>query len=327
MATPPSDETRSLFKLLGDREWHRYEDVLNDLAATVPPGKAVRRYEDRLIASREFRGDNKTEIVLSETEQIELGARAIAQTTISSWKGRGIIQRGDSREEKEIRIKPGFRTWGLSDLIRPEPTRGEDGAPTQTPEEGGGYTDLQGRGSEPPVTAAGTAEVPLELAADPEVAHPIVRINGYERYLGDAVPGYVFEPPADEPPSQPPTDEPPVQESDWIPQDDADYRWGEQARSVTGDEPAECGICGLAVIDQQLHDRWHEAQSQALREQPMALVDEVTLRTLVSGEIGQCLDRFQDGMQQYLSAQFAQLDERIRALKTPQNQSSRWRSR
>lgn len=112
MATPPSDDTRTLFKLISDGEWHRYEEIRDRIAEKVPPGRALRKYQERIEYKRKYSGDPTYDTSASEDERIELGAKACAQVVITSWKGRG-IQHREHAGQKWIRVRPGFRSWGL----------------------------------------------------------------------------------------------------------------------------------------------------------------------------------------------------------------------
>lgn len=293
MATPPSDDTRTLFKLLADQDWHTYESVRDALAATVPPGRALRKYEERLKASRSFRKIVDHQTTLTEDEQIFYGARACAQVTISSWKGRGIIQRVSPQGGKEIKIKPGFRAWGLDPVDQPV----EPASEAQDPVSG----------------AVPTPEVP---PADSDASEPsrqgettVSRDEGPEPV---AVGDFRLQ----ERPGQ----------SAAVP-DSAEEVHAESSLSVTASELRTCEECGLAVADQTLHDRWHERQKQSLLEQPMALFDEVTLRTLIEGILAKSLDHFQLGLQEYLDQQFSQVHGAVWYLRQTKSSPKPWSGR
>jgi hypothetical protein len=114
MATPPSDETKVLFRLLADGEWHLYDDVRNEIARLIPPGKGLRRYEQNVEYKRQYRQDPSYDTSLSEDDRIFYGQRMLAQAVITSWKGRGVIFTGDgSSEPKRLKIKPGAKPWGV----------------------------------------------------------------------------------------------------------------------------------------------------------------------------------------------------------------------
>lgn len=301
MATPPSDDTRRLFKLLDDGDWHNYNRIRDGVAEKVPPGRALRKYQERLIDGRRLRGDNKAEIPLTEDEQIFFGARALAQSTITSWKGRGIIARGEG-SEKEIKIRPGFRAWGLVAAAK------SAGGTPGTVEGAGGSTEVPPEDSVPSEGAGGPLPEPARPIPEPAAAstEPVV---------------------APMPVPEPTVNAVHHDEADsWIPKTSEDYAWPPN-RSTTGSERIACPECGAEILNQQNHDRWHEEQKQTAREQPMALVDEVTLRTLISGEIGQSLDEFQGGMQRYLAGMFAQVERQINDLKPTAERPKSWRSR
>lgn len=325
MATPPSDETKMLFKLLSDREWHRYEEIHLALAHTIPPGKALRRYENRLQASRGFRGDNKTDIVLSETEQIDLGQRGIAQATISSWKGRGIIQRGDG-PTKEIKIKPGFQSWGLAEVVpSAKPGEPQTGAPQDPPNAGGGYPEVPRADSEPSSAARAAQE------QHPEPAPVAVASVTDEPAPPGVDKGSSFRPVEPLPRREP--------NSTWIPEDQAHYAWPGAPRGVTGEERVtaptppvvSCLDCGAMVGDQEIHEDWHVSQASAESHQIRITFDEETERAVadrvqeaMAPLLDQALDRFQQGMQDYLETKFAQLEACLINLQTAPKRPDRW---
>jgi hypothetical protein len=174
MATPPSDDTRTMFRLLADGEWHSYAKIKAEIAKTVPPGRALRKYQERLRQNRELRNDPNTEIIRSEDDQIRLGAAACAQITMTSWKGRGIIVRGEG-PTKQCKIRPGFKSWGLE---QPTPA-GESQDPSKEP---GGYTEVPPSDSDPPEAARATGEeasepnpaAAVEASAEPAIPDDVI---------------------------------------------------------------------------------------------------------------------------------------------------------
>lgn len=314
MATPPSDDTRTLFKLLADRDWHPYEEIRDALAATVAPGRAIRKYEERLEASRKFHKAGSPQTLsaeLTEDEKIFYGQRAFAQITISSWKGRGIMQRVEN-DKKEIRIKPGFRAYGVADA-----------EPTQEPQKVQGSTD-------PPQADSVVSESPAQPPAEvPVVELPTGPVPSDFRA---AALGVQPEPAAEVKPEpisvvQQPDDVPKVQPAERLAelaretrQRETDFQVGlrkfqipKASQPVTPEPTPECSICGLGVANKQRHDQWHEEQNRPSDRPEMALLDEDALRTLLGDVMGQGLDRFQEGMQSWLQQQFAQLEASIGA--------------
>ncbi len=158
MPTPPSEESMVLFKLLSDGQWHRYLDVLEHIARTVPPGKAIRKYEEKIEYKRRIRNDPHYDTPASESERIEYGARHLARVAINSWRERhALMQRGE-KPETELRLKPGFKLWGVDS---------EDGEEAQSVVEGSGVPSPTPGDSEGLEAAAGPAEeVPATSAAE-----------------------------------------------------------------------------------------------------------------------------------------------------------------
>ena len=84
MATPPTDDTRQLFKLLADGGWHSYEEIRDEIARAVPPGRALRKYQERIDYARKQKGDPEYDTDLSEDDRIYYGQRSCAQIVITS---------------------------------------------------------------------------------------------------------------------------------------------------------------------------------------------------------------------------------------------------
>lgn len=131
MPTPWSNEARALFKVIGDRQWHPYGEVLDKVAATVAPGKALRYYERRLNYRRSYSGTQQTQVILTEDERIHFGARAMAERMIQGIKAKNLDFRGNG-EDKQIRIRPGVSLWKVD--LPPETPEKPSGVPQTTPE-------------------------------------------------------------------------------------------------------------------------------------------------------------------------------------------------
>lgn len=105
----PLDESRLApwTKLLWDRsswEWQPVEPVVADAMRLVPPGKALRRYQDRSAAARERAGAKKADYrELSEAEQIASGQRAFARDGLSSLRTNGHLETEDGPEGQYFR--------------------------------------------------------------------------------------------------------------------------------------------------------------------------------------------------------------------------------
>jgi len=285
MATPPSDDTKTLFRLLENEEWHPYLEIRDRLAATVPPGRSLRKYNERLESSRRFRNDQRAETTLTESERIFYGARACAQVTISSWKGRGVQQRTENGV-KQIRKRPGFQVWGIGSTAG-EAEKGEEAArpDAEAPEKAGGYTEVPPEDSEPSTTLTESAE-----GASVE----------------EALPSKVVE-------------EPIKPEDSWEVKASNAFALAQPLLpTVTNSAWRACPECGIGVGDQELHDQWHAAQNT---DPEVQLLDKVTLHTLVGVVMRQVLDEFQDNMQGWLEEQFAQLSDQIASTRRP---GQRW---
>lgn len=110
--TPFSTEVRTLFRLLedpsGDRRWHDFRDIKERLANTVAPGKALRRYEERLAKRRERGGHAPMVNEVSEDEKILFGQRLIADNVIQAIKRKwlDVEHNGGGFGHKMVRLKP-----------------------------------------------------------------------------------------------------------------------------------------------------------------------------------------------------------------------------
>lgn len=311
MATQPTDDSKALFRLIADGEWHSYDDVRDQIALQVPPGRALRKYEERLRGSRAFHQTRNPTPELSEDEKIFFGAKACAQIAISSWVGRGLLKRNDVDGGKFIRIKPGFKSYGIP-IETPEDPQKESAAAPKGPDEAEGYPEVHPSDSELPqtrpappdeVSERGESQTGAEVTEEPPTRfidpEPVRRIIATPD--GWTVEG--MEP---------------------IGADDAEPVEEKPSPAVTVLDMVSCDSCGLLVMDPTAHERWHEDQKQAFEQNAMALFDEVALRTLFSDEIGHNLDKFQLGMEQYLNARFEHVERRLEALRTPNWASNRW---
>lgn len=285
MPTPPNDDTRQLFRILADGEWHDYEVVRDALAATVPPGRALRKYEERVLYARKYKNNPQYDTQLSEDERIHFGARACAQIAITTWKGRGVDHRivGD---RKMIRKKPGFKVFGL---------------------------DLGRTPADPPAQDSG----PSETAARP-VDEPSVKLTAcvVDETVGQADPEPGDKAQPDEPVAQvgeaaEPQDEP--EAGDAAEGGTPGLQERPESQSVMPEAYDTCETCGLFVSDKQLHDAFHADHPRASGSRDMALFSESEMRHLLTTVVSEELDQFQVGMQTYLAAQFALLESQIAA--------------
>lgn len=296
MATPPSDDTRTMFRLLGDREWHNYAQIKAAIAATVPPGRALRKYQERLRQNRDLRNDPNTEILRSEDDQIKLGAAACAQITMTSWKGKGVISRGEG-PDKEIKIKPGFSSWGIEAVRMSE---------EQDPGKAGeGYTDLPPRDSEPSEPSAAGAqgasepEPERQPAPEPRSPEPVAVEEDVLPAASDT--GSVLLDGS-------------VPPGPWVPHSLPEPMAAPAEGSsqyVTNVPVWSCPECFMAVTDEAEHHRWHREIKSGTEHPEMALLDQEAMRTLLGDVTRQALDDFQVGMQDWFEARFAELERQI----------------
>ncbi len=104
LASPMSTEARILLKLLDDGRWHDYTAVRVRLAATVAPGKALRRY-DTNEASRVARRGPRIGPQLSDEEKILSGQASIATDVMHSMRKHHIDVR-DLDGTRQVRRRP-----------------------------------------------------------------------------------------------------------------------------------------------------------------------------------------------------------------------------
>jgi hypothetical protein len=283
MGTPLNDETKTLFRILADEQWHRYDEVKDAIAKTIPPGRALRKYEDRLKSSRAYR-QPETVKVITEDEKILYGGRACAQITISSWKDRRAVISRTEAGDKWIKMKPGFEPWKLDPSI-PAPSLpkglGEPGGSPEVPP-----------GDSEPSTAA---PAPVEPPAQPPPPEPVP-----------------VEPSSPDTPAPPPPDPAPAPEPE--PAFPFQHDPPPPLPVVSISALPDCPACGLLMVDEARHERWHEDQKRAAASPEVTAIDDVTLstlRTLLGDVMRQGLDEFQKGMQDYLDHQFSQVEARL----------------
>lgn len=329
LATPPNDDTKMLFKLLSDREWHSYTEIKKALARTVPPGRALRKYAERVEYNRRSQHASY-EVMPSEDAQIELGQLGIAQACLSSWRGRGIMFRGKG-SGKEIKVKPGFTSYGIPGF---EP--GNTGTGEQDP-------DFQGAGV--PEVSPDDFEPPAEDGRAGNEDHPVVHAHGQHTFHEHSAADYAdHQQPiegerlptdpltvVDDPIERPPADAEPVDEvPKWVPlqgendeqplsdpHSDEAYRWPTNTVMVPVTATA-CIGCGMLVLDVELHQKWHLELTEE-RSGPDFTLEELMQRfdNAISGK----LDSFQAGMELWLTDQFTALEQAIALSRTP----VRWR--
>lgn len=128
--TPYSPEARFLMKLLEDRQWHDYGEIKSKLAAAIGPGKALRKYQERLDRRRERLGNNPMASEPSREEKIRFGQRLVADTVFQTSK-KGMLEYNDNAGgygRRHVRLKPGIEIPSES---ASGPITDEDDAPAQ----------------------------------------------------------------------------------------------------------------------------------------------------------------------------------------------------
>lgn len=299
MATPPSDESKLLFKLLIDRDWHSYEEVKAQIARTVPPGRALRKYRTDFnsYASKLPGGRNTNyEGSKSEDEKIQIGKNSVAGTTISAWKRSGaLIERGE-RKGRQIRVRKGWTSFqfpGYEQEIEQDP-----------PSEALGYTD-------PPPGDSVPSEGNRSLLESSPGSDPVVggESEGFIRRAEEWAAARVGSPVEVLHVQQ-------VGDREWqVVDPPAVHPVSPEGGLLAAPESAQhCELCGLVVGDKGVHAKWHEQQAQADTPPEMALLNETQLRVVVRSELATVLDQFQVGMQNHIDVGFAQMEAMIGAV-------------
>jgi hypothetical protein len=287
MGSPISDDSKTLFRLILDGKWHRYDEIKEAIAKTVPPGRALRRYERQLQTSRAYHRRSEDQAPVSEDDKLLYGARTCAQNAISSWKERKAIIHRVEAGTKWIKMKPGFEPWLLDSSI-PRPQTTESG------EEPGGLPEAPPGDSEPSEADPEGAQEAAALQPEPQPPPERSAVEEeFDRLIDESSRG--AEP---EPESYPRLIDDPAPPS----------------LSVIMKELPSCVACGLLITDETRHANWHEDQKQASAAQDVAIFDEVTLRTLLGDVMRLALDSFQAGMQGYLDHRFAEVEARLIAI-------------
>jgi hypothetical protein len=175
MATPWSQDVQFLISMLDDYQWHEYEQVMVSLAQKIPPGRALRRYEDRIGYRRARNGTTKFLVDHSDDEKIRRGQRLLANVAYSSLRRRFLdIRMVEGRKEIRLRL-------GATPQSAPDPVQGGPGTPAAVSEPTAPTPPAQ-----QPVTPA-----PAELTE--ALVRSIVREElstlqrGLERYLTEVV--------------------------------------------------------------------------------------------------------------------------------------------
>ena len=87
-------------------EWQSREDILKKRSPMVPPGRALRKYEDTAAnAMRSTGRRERTKPELTETEKIYSGARALAQASLGSLVSSGRAEMADGPDGKASLIR------------------------------------------------------------------------------------------------------------------------------------------------------------------------------------------------------------------------------
>lgn len=132
MGSPMSMESRTLLRLLADGEWHPLKEIYEKLALTVPPGKALRRYETKAVQWEMKYGPRKTP-ELSDDKKIASGQRTLANVAINSLKIRHVEITGTG-DHRKIRLRPPTcECQSRKELLDPVDDEPEPAAPASEP--------------------------------------------------------------------------------------------------------------------------------------------------------------------------------------------------
>lgn len=284
MGTPPNDDSKTLFRILADGEWHNYAQVRDALGRTVAPGRALRKYQEGIDFQRRYRNDPNYDTSHDDGVRIRLGQRKCAQVAISSWRRNDAIESRGENLQKEIRVKPGFRAYGIPGFepqaVMQDPVV-EPGGSTEVPPDDSVASEGAADGGDELVEPG----EPVAIAQrDPEEVRAFVRDpqnSGHwmavERSESSQNP---FEPHRALPYEAP--------------------------RTTPSWDPV-CPVCGLAVSDQGRHDAWHGRLDRVLEPQESFVLTRSQVADVVADVMRQELDQFQRGMQSWLMQQFLQL--------------------
>lgn len=300
MATPPNDDTKVLFRLLVDQQWHSYWEVRDAIAKTIPPGRALRKYEEGVSFRRRYKhgNDPSYDSNLTEQDRIEYGARSCAGITITSWTRSGaLLRRGEGRD-KEIRVKPGWTSWGIPGY---EPGTGEqDSAHQEQGDVARSSTDRPPEDSEPLETAPVHAQEPSPAVEVVPETPTVVPGEG----LAESITEFRVLPRLDRV-SLP---LPPVAQA-------SNPAWVPGGIPVPAESPLACSRCGLAVGDRGVHDRWHAESVNSETPAELSLLNESQLKDLLSKEVIDAIGVFEENQRMWLAERFTELEHAIIGLK------------
>lgn len=340
VGTPPTDDSLRLFKLLGDMQWHSFFEIRDQISELVPPGRAIRAYEKDLNYRRQYRNDPNYNTALSDDEREKIGRRKCASIAISAWREKGLEIRGEG-SKKEMRIRPGFTSWSIPGF-EPKP---EASAP-DPPSEPEGPTDPPPDDSEAAEAPVPVVEAPpspqVVVAGPPEPAEPVQAPEPVEEPVKVEKPVKAIKPAkVEELVVETVKPEPDTYQADVEAMHQAFI--DEQLNRLTSQptvEPAPvsptvgvtaegvpvtaCSLCGMGIVDEPLHTQWHEAESQAEARNDAPLWSPSQLEAVVRDVTGQLLDHFQEGLQDWLAHEFAQVHGAIAVNRAPR---TKWATR
>lgn len=134
MASLTSAESKALLRMLDDGEWHPFKEISEKLAATVAPGKALRRYDAR-VANQMLHGRQRKSADVSEAEKILSGQRTIANGIINTLKRR-FIEIKDDGDQRLVRRRDEVKAINK----QPPTVVFDDEEPDEEPRSAAGYT-------------------------------------------------------------------------------------------------------------------------------------------------------------------------------------------
>lgn len=96
------EHTRRLLDTLSS-EWQELEDVFDGLIPTVPPGKALRKYETLRARQKPTGVYQKSE--LTDEEKIRSGARAILNDSVATLKTGEYVDIEGTGKHRRVRVR------------------------------------------------------------------------------------------------------------------------------------------------------------------------------------------------------------------------------
>lgn len=275
-----STEVRTLFRLLEDDQWHNFKDLTEKLAATIAPGKALRKYQDRRDKRLALAESTNVYPERSEDEKVLFGQRLLANAAINGVKVRYLEYKEGEPGGRQVRLKPGVSVPRTGNPLVP------GGVPSRQEPAGEPDADPEPEEPEPvvtevePVVETEVVEKPVEEPESP-VGAPEAPPVAVEVPEPVEAPQRVFQPP-------------PCHQCGAAVVDYARHRsWHEEMERTARE------IAMLELEEAHLPE-------PPVKEESVALFSEQAVRQIVAQEVGTQLDAFQSGFQDWLSTHLAE---------------------